>query len=445
MRLPLSLAVSFTRKRALCLSLILFQSFLPAAFAGQKSVPPQSYGEENGPISETDTEPGANVSAGTGASENSASENSASEPGSSGDTNTGGGAIKAPGALSGLGLSLPGDNYILPSERILKGSVTASPANSPLLYGSVQSMPPGSKIDMTLQVNLNSELSQKGQEVFAKISKDVTDASGNKVLLPGQWVAHGYVTEVAKQRRSLRNGYVEVKFDKIMSPDGQYEIPFDTKFTTKDNALKAAGKIFVKDTGYVAFGAAAGSVLSVQITGIPVAVATHGYSVAIGAGVGGAYGLFCGLKNKGKICSLYPGDQIKLTTAEPISLPGFNPLNLDSAKPVRHLRGLDFTVDKTKLGHEVVSDDGKARVLNVYFTVQNNTRYDFSPLNLRIVSDHGQTYTPHPGAVMLHLKHVQAGETRSMCVPFLVDAHKHKYWMVLHDLKGQEISRVQVN
>ena len=71
---------------------------------------------------------------------------------------------------------------------------------------------------------LNSEFSQQGDDVFAKISCNV--ANGKTVIMPGGWFMHGKVTTVAAQKRLGRDGYVEVEFDKIVSPDGEYEPAF---------------------------------------------------------------------------------------------------------------------------------------------------------------------------------------------------------------------------
>ena len=66
----------------------------------------------------------------------------------------------------------------------------------------------------------------------------------------------------------------------------------------------------------------AGSIVSVQLTGIPTAIATHGISVGAGAAVGGTLGMIGALKRKGKIASFLPGDEMKMVTVEQIELPG---------------------------------------------------------------------------------------------------------------------------
>ncbi len=102
---------------------------------------------------------------------------------------------------------------------------------------------------------------------------------------------HGQVTAIGLQKRLGRDGYVEVEFDKLISPEGDIDLPFNTKFSTKDSQLKAISKEVLIDSGYVTLGALGGSIFSVQLTGVPVAIATHGISVGAGAAVGGGLGL----------------------------------------------------------------------------------------------------------------------------------------------------------
>ncbi len=186
----------------------------------------------------------------------------------------------------------------------LQGSVSETTKASPFLYGSISEIPRGVKLKLSVMGNLNSQLSKPGDEILARISYDVS--SGEKVLLPGGWFIHGRVTEAVSQKRLGRNGYVKVQFDRLLSPDGDIDLPFNAEFSTKDNELKAAAKEVLIDSGYVTIGAIGGSILSVQLTGVPVAIATHGISVGAGAAVGGGLGLIGALKRKGKNCLLFP-------------------------------------------------------------------------------------------------------------------------------------------
>jgi hypothetical protein len=345
-------------------------------------------------------------------------------------------------AASGpFNLSLPTNEYILPSDSVLRGRVSETPERSPLLSGSVQTIPDGLKVDLTLQGNLNSEVSQKGSEVFARISTDVKDANGNKVYLPGGWVAHGFVTDRDSQHRHGRAGWAEVTFDKIISPDGTYDVPFEAKLSTKDNTVKAVAKIIATDTKFVSIGAAAGSVLSVQMTGIPLAVASHGYSVAIGAGIGAAIGMFGAIRHKGNILSVYPGEHLTLTTAGSIQLPGFNLANLPSAKPKERVIGMFMQINEAHLERDNFSDDKHARILRVNFAIENHTQREFLINNIVVESELQARYPMHLNALRVHYKPLIPGSSQTLSIPFSVDAGKHTYSLLLIDSKGKEVRR----
>ncbi|HMY55518.1 MAG TPA: hypothetical protein PK671_21315, partial [Candidatus Obscuribacter sp.] len=79
-------------------------------------------------------------------------------------------------AGSGSNFTVPGTDLLagttgsadFSKRPVLKGSISGgnnAGAPSPLLSGSLQMVPKGTTVDLTLQCHLNSELSQKGQEV----------------------------------------------------------------------------------------------------------------------------------------------------------------------------------------------------------------------------------------------------------------------------------------
>ncbi|MBZ0187326.1 MAG: hypothetical protein K8F91_13850, partial [Candidatus Obscuribacterales bacterium] len=137
-------------------------------------------------------------------------------------------------------------------DSLLKGTISTFSGRTPLLSGSVQVVPVDTKIELVIPdgVYINSEVSQKGDEIMVRIGKDVL-GEGGKVVLPGGWYARGLITQAACQRRLGRDGYLDIKFDKLVSPDGEYEVDFDAQFSTKDSKLKSVAKVVAIDSGYV--------------------------------------------------------------------------------------------------------------------------------------------------------------------------------------------------
>lgn len=334
-----------------------------------------------------------------------------------------------------------------PGKVVLKGAV--SQTVSPIAQdGSTNSIEPGTSVSMTMLGNVNSELSQVGDDVVAMVSIDLKDAKGNKILLPGQWCVHGNVSEVGRQKRLGRDGYVTVKFDKLVSPDGKWQVPIDATATTHESTTKAVAKVVAKDSVIVTKGAAIGAIASVQITGIPLAVATHGYSVAAGAAVGATIGLVAALKRKGKIACGIPGEELRFHFDKPVTLPAFNAEALPSAVPAAKLEELDLLVQKHKFMPDPY-DDKSSRLLRVSFRMMNNSDREYSFRHLVIVSDHNKMYYPY--AMSTDSLHQRQKSVAPNCwgegtITFGVDSPKRKYYLVLLDRTDrQELTRVPVN
>lgn len=327
---------------------------------------------------------------------------------------------------------------------LLKGGVAATV--SPIAEdGSKNELPVGLPLSLTLMANLNSELTKVGDGVAAMVSIDVKD--GGKTVLPGQWFVAGKVAQVAGQRRLGRDGYLTVHFDKLVSPDGKHVIPIDVTASTKESTAKSVAKVVAKDSVYVSKGAIKGAILSVQLTGIPLAIATHGYSVAGGAAFGATLGLIGALKRKGNIATGMQGEELRFKLDKPVVLPAFNESALPSAQPLPKVENLDFAVDKVQFRADP-NGDKRSRIMQVDFKVTNNTDREYCFSNLAIVSDHNQMYYPY-----VHLKTMTERQKRvapkckeSGSMLFSVANSKQKYYLVLLDRgNADELARIPLN
>ncbi len=339
--------------------------------------------------------------------------------------------------------SLPA-NGLLTDGALLKGAVFEDSSKSPIIQGVVEALPKGTKVSMISQCYLNSQLSQTGDAVTFRIAHDVKDGKGNRVVVPGDWIAHGFVTQATKPGRNGTPGRVDVRISRIVSPDGSYELPFDCKISSADNKIAAVSKLIYRDAKFATVGAVAGSVLSVQMTGIGTAVATHGISVGIGAAAGLTFGLICAAWRKGEIAALSPNDELKLVTSEPIELPGFNPVNLPSAAPKKILEGLRVSVNDHRFEKNEFTADKSSRLLYVTFSVVNNSDHAIDKRMLRVVSNKGVQY-PLDFRSIRHAFNVPAKEEKTDTLCFNVDLPKNKYYLVLLDSKGDEFKRVPIN
>ena len=328
------------------------------------------------------------------------------------------------------------------SPKILKGNV--SQTAYPFIEGKTEVVPQGTKLGLNLSANLNSELAKVGDEIWAEVSTDLKE--GETVVLPGKWRVKGHVTRVERQKRMGRDGYVEVKFDQLVSPDGEYTVPLDAKATTKESTGKTIAKQVVTTTGYTTVGAIGGALASVQMTGIGVAIASYGISVGIGGGVGAAIGVAAALHRKGNIQSNLAGEEIEINLPSDITLPAFKQDVIPSKAPKPKLDNVDFVIKDLRFGPGPFGDK-KSKLLSVKFLVENhsNRSYDFADIALK--SDHNQNCFPYALSDLKEAhKKVGPNALQEATITFQVTSDKHKYWLVLLDRSHINIlSQVAIN
>ncbi|MBX9687759.1 MAG: hypothetical protein K2X27_13720 [Candidatus Obscuribacterales bacterium] len=297
--------------------------------------------------------------------------------------------------------------------------------------GSTEVIEQGTALNLTVTANLNSELSKEGDEIRAEVSTDLKD--GGKVLLPGKWQVIGHVSHVQSQKRMGKDGYIEIKFDKLVSPDGKWVVPLDASASTKDSTAKTVVKQVAETTGYVSVGAVGGALLSVQLTGLPLAVATHGISVGAGAAAGAALGIAAALRRKGDILCALPGDEIQIRLPAPITLPAFKQETIPSKAPPPKLSDLDIVVKK-KSFQPFPFGDRKSRLLTVSFLLENHSNKEYSLADIAVVCNHNHSYLPYcatPGILKERNKTVGPNAVQEATLTFQVGDPRLKYSLVL--------------
>ncbi len=327
--------------------------------------------------------------------------------------------------------------------KLLQGSIIHESDRSPILDGVVQTIPPGVDVNLSLNCFLNSEVSQKGDEIYAKVSVDVKD--GSRVMLPEGWYIRGLITDAAGQKRHSRDGYIEVTFDKLVSPDGEIELAFPAKFTTKDNTLKSVAKVALIDTAIVSKNAFKGGMLGLKYGGIPAAIASYGIVPGSAAAAGAAYGGFKAWRRQGEIRGFSPGEVIKLKTVEPIKLPGFNVKALPSYKKAQPLRGAVINVNKFWFESDI--RDKKAQLLRVDFTFINETKRQYTFRDFVVSTNLGQRYFPEflsPSNLTQLKKTIPPNTQQQGIVTFNIDKGKSEYYLILIDYNNKELSRALI-
>lgn len=416
-------------------------SFLPAASAAPAA--PIHGVKESAPSTRSTSSTASTPS--TSATSSSTSAEKKSEPAAAAAAGDGNNQdSESPNVPASLADATHFDGKTEPSKKLLQGKIESGDRNSPFVEGAVQSIPKGTKVEFTLTSYINSSITHKGDEVYMRISGNVPGQEG--VSIPGGWYAHGYVTEAKGAQSMHRNGYVEVEFDKLVSPDGHSECDFPAKLSTKDSAMTSTLKEVAFGTKCTSVGALGGAICSVQLTGIGGAIATHGISVGVGAGVGAALGIIGAIKRQGNDESLYGGDDIKLTISEPIMLPAFKQNLIPSAQKAPKLKDMIISVNKIRFAKDP-SGDSQSRLLDVDMTVDNHTKRSYSPRQFIVLDDKGHEFTPWIGEDLKRLmQKIGPEQSERIDVLYEVNSGKHKYWLSLREPStGAELSRVPIN
>ena len=187
-----------------------------------------------------------------------------------------------------------------------------------LYTGKTETLEKKDVIEMTVSQVLDGSFSLEGDEFFAEVTGDVIGDKG--VIIPKGTVAHGVIKQTSEAKRLGRDGYIDLSFDYLVTPDGR-EIPIEGKMSTKLHPIKAATKIVATDIGYTAAGGVIGGLFAAQTLGLEAAIASSGYTLAGGAALGGTVGLGMALYRKGKNVLISPGDEIKVKILSNVELP----------------------------------------------------------------------------------------------------------------------------
>ena len=278
-------------------------------------------------------------------------------------------------------------------------------------------------IKMTVSEVLSSGFTQEGDEFFAQITEDVEGKTG--VVLPVGTVAHGTVKEMEDSKRLGRDGWIEINFDYLVTPDGR-QIPIEGKMSTKMHPIAGVAKTVLVDTGYTLAGGVVGGFAALNLLGVEAAIASQGYTIAGGAAIGGAIGLGISLFRKGKDVLISPGDEIKVKVLTPIDLP----VIADEALMVDELKyeGLDVKITNVKLEKDPF---GEMNTYNLSLIILNNTDKSFSSFDLALISELNRVFYPSVFADnTLLMKTIKPQDRVSGRLAFSVDNPKNNHWLV---------------
>ena len=320
------------------------------------------------------------------------------------------------------------------ATQVYKGSIEADDGGRSqrekegYFTNEYEKIKPNNKIEMTVAQVLNGAIAQEGDQFFAEVTSDVNGGSG--VLLPVGTIAHGTIKQIGSPKRLGRNGYMEISFDYLVTPDGR-QIPIEGNMSSKLSNAKGAAKIIAEDTGHVMTGAIIGSGVALNLAGFAGAVASNGYTILGGAAVGGVIALGVSLIRKGDHALITPGDEIKVQVRIDEELPVISKEALkieDMTYP-----GLDVNIISLKREKDPFDNEN---TITLDMVINNNSDKTFSGFDIVLRDDLNKDYPPSVFAAKnnsIAFERIQRNSSVSGTLSFTVDHPKRNHWLVFYD------------
>lgn len=308
-----------------------------------------------------------------------------------------------------------------------------------LFTGTVDELDSDDIIQMSVSQVLDGSFSLEGDEFFAEVTSDVVGDKG--VILPKGTLAHGIIKQTSEAKRLGRDGYVDLSFDYLVTPDGR-EIMIEGKMSTRMHPIKSAAKIVATDVGYTAVGGVLGGMTAMNLLGIEAAIASQGYTVAGGAAIGGAIGLGMSLYRKGKDVLIAPGDEIRVKIKSNVSLPVYRKEALVQ-KEIKY-PGLDVRITNILIEKDPF---GVVNTLTLSMSISNMTKMNFSTFDMALVNDKGNIYHPSVfGDTRLMYTTIKSGDRIAGRISFAVDNVKDRFWLTFYQKGGKkEIAKLSLD
>jgi hypothetical protein len=295
---------------------------------------------------------------------------------------------------------------------------------SPIVNGGdVREVAPGTELELVLSTEIEAGETVEGDEFFGKISKDVL--VDGRVVIPRGTVVHGVLSALEDPKRAGRNGYINTRFDYLITPDGR-KILIEGNSTTRNSKGKAAAKVVGRAAGYTAIGGVLGTLIVLQCGGLAAAAASHGTALAGGAAIGGAGGLTVAMLTKGKSVLLQPGAEMHVRLSEPLKLPTMT--MPDETAEDFSISGLEVKVAGMRIDRRPSGGVGEIRLA---LDILNETQNTFTTFEIGLEDEQGNVFFPAPiGDIGMPSSKIKPGGHFNSNITFSVDNVKSRYKLV---------------
>ncbi len=335
-------------------------------------------------------------------------------------------------------------NATVMADPVLQGGIEKNDQirkdiESELFTGKIENLERSDIIHMTVSQVLDTTINIEGDEFFAEVVNDVKGDTG--VIIPKGSYAHGRIAQTTEAKRLGRPATISLDFDYIITPDGR-EIPIEGKMSTKLHPVASAAKIAAQDVGYTVAGGAVGGLMALNWLGIEAAIASHGYTLAGGAAIGGALGLGTALIRKGNDVLIAPGDEIKVKINTKVALPVYKESALLQHEML--YPGLDIKITNVKHQEDPF---GVANTITLTVMISNMSDKTISGLDSALVNDYNAIFRPSIfGDTKLMFKQIAPGEKYIGDISYSVDNMGRKFWLTFYDRRSKKaITKISVD
>ena len=325
------------------------------------------------------------------------------------------------------------------SGHVQKDDEINQELNKELFTGEIEKLDGDDVINLTVSQVLSSGYTLEGDEFFAEVTSNVETDKG--IIIPSGTIVHGIVKLIENPKNMGRDGYINVDFDYMVTPDGR-EIPIQASLTTKDSKAKGALKTVAHHAGYTLLGGVAGGFFALNALGLGAAIASNGYTLAGGAAVGGAIGLTAAIIKKGDGFMIKPGDELKIKVDSTIDMPVFSK---DAFREEElFLEGLKVRINSVTLEKDPF---GVENTITLSLGIDNYTDYAFSTFDIALATNTQQVYFPSPfGDTSLWFKTISPGDRVVGKMSFNVNDKKAHHWLIFYDRKTKKpLAKYSIN
>ena len=286
----------------------------------------------------------------------------------------------------------------------------------------------------TIEKNLedNSYIPNLNLKITAENALDYSlTVNDENIFIPKSTKFSGYISEIEPPKSFNRRGFYRVTFENAICPDGQ-NIYLKPNITSKSkgetyNPLQHLGKTTLGLLG----GSLAGTLFTYQLGGLGLALASHGYSLAAGAALGGFIGTVSGVASTGKSPTIEPGSDLIIAPLDEISFEQLKQITCKSIEEenlVTEPQKADLKILSVKEKKDFSGET--AFKIKVEFTNNSNENYRLGNFFLR--DSQGKEYnTSFINADDEIFTDFPPKQTKIATLEFFVEHPKASHWIVL--------------